>query len=311
MAADEFGDSWRVRGGQDSHLVGIVDDRADADGLVVDLDHEEDLVVVAVVRVDADDTPVGGLAVPLVEVEGGVVELGAEHRLGIELDGPGQDARLVGINRPGDQGTHRVAVVEGVGVAVVDLHAGQAVHRMVGPLLDVGEEGHAGTAVHLAEQGGGVTAHVFGDRCLGVDQEAVRLRAGDEQDTVVNSAPTVHEVAGRPVVVGQEDDIDADSPGVAEQLLRRPAGVIRVAGMGVEHAAIVVQAGEGRRWLDGGAEPFDIGAGRREALGGEPFESRPAPNRWLAGRRLLDLAPGGRRGQQAADGSLKPQPHKE
>ena len=121
---------------------------------------------------------------------------------------------------------------------------------MVDPLLDVGEEGHAGAAVHLAEQGAGIGVHVLDDRLLRVDQEPVCLRAGDEQNAIVESAPTVHEVAGRPVVVGQEDDVDADAPGVPEQLLRGAAGVIGVPRVGVEHAAVVVDAGEGRRRLN-------------------------------------------------------------
>ena len=132
----------------------------------------------------------------------------------------------------------------------VDLHARQAVHRVIDPLLDVGQEGHSGAPVDLAQQARGVTVHVRGDRGLGVDQEAVRLRAGDEQHTVTEAAPTVHEVPGWPVVVGKEDHVDADALRVLEDLLGRAARVSRVAGVGVEDAAIVVETGQRRRWTD-------------------------------------------------------------
>ena len=182
---------------------------------------------------------------------------------------------------------------------------------MIDPLLDVGQEGHAGASIDLAQQARGVTVHVRGDRGLGVDQEAVRLRAGDEEDTAAESAPTIHEVARRPVVVGEKDHVDADALRVPEDLLRRAARVVRVAGVGVEDAAIIVEPGQRRRRLDRTAQALDIGVRGREPFQREPLERGPAPCRRFACRRLLGLAPGAGSGQKAADGSLERQFHKE
>ena len=45
-------------------------------------------------------------------------------------------------------------------------------------------------------------------------------------------------------MASQEDDVDAGSPGVGEDLLQGPAGVLGVAGVGVEDRPVVPEVGE-------------------------------------------------------------------
>ena len=84
-----------------------------------------------------------GPLVPFVQIDLRVVALEGEHLVRVEPHGLLQVGQLLGIGELQRECQKRDLVPLGVPVAVVDLQAGQAVHRVVLPLLDVREKDHA------------------------------------------------------------------------------------------------------------------------------------------------------------------------
>ena len=91
-------------------------------------------------------------------------------------------------------------------------------------------------SARVASMSAGVgVVHVIHDRAGRVEQESGRLRARHEEHAVVQAAPAVvDEVPGRPMMVGQEDRVDAGFLRFGEHLRARAAGVSRVFGVGMQ-----------------------------------------------------------------------------
>lgn len=112
-----------------------------------------------------------------------------------------------------------------------------------GPLLGVRQEDQPAALVDGLDELRPRGLHSVQDRARGVDQEPVRLRAGQEEDALAQASPAIgHEVPGRPEVVGQEDRVGAHPLRLGQHLRPRPPRVRRVFGVRVEDGPIISQA---------------------------------------------------------------------
>ena len=162
------------------HGLGLVDGSAEAGGDGIDLLEDEDLVVVAVVGPDADEAAGAGFAVPLVEVEGGVLDLGAEDGVGEGRDEGLEFPEAGRVREAGGEVQHAEDVALGVMVAVVDFHAGEAGHVVVHAFLGMGEEDHAGAGADGLDEARDGLVDEGKDGVVGVGQEAAAFGAGNE-----------------------------------------------------------------------------------------------------------------------------------
>ena len=256
------------RGAHLPHPVVLVHDGPQERRLVVHLLEQEDLVVVAVVGGHPGEAPGGGRRIPLVEVDLRVEALRGQAGVG---EAPQQVRQFLQALRVGEaqhQLKHPGEVALGIVVAVVDLQAREPGHRMVGPFLDVGEEGHALAPHHGRDELGHGFVHEGEHGGLGMEQEPPRLRARDEEHPVAQSAPAVHVVARRPEMIREEHHPHPGLLGGGKHLLGRTPGMRGVAGMRMEDAPQVEQPIHPRQQVPtAGRQRIHRGLHRRQALG--------------------------------------------
>ena len=231
------------------------------------------------------------LPIPLGEVVLGISQLGGEKLVRVEAQAGFQFVERFRVGQFEHQGEDSAFVLLGVGMPVVNLHTVEAGHRVVGALLDVREENQAPVVADgLDERRGGIV-HTSHGRVHRVDQEPSRLRAGNEQNTVVEPSPGVRdEVFRRSMVVAQKDRAHTGLFRVGQHLRARSPRVRRVFGVGVEDHPIVVPTGprrdfstrtpELRHILMGGLEP-----GRLHSFDGRPRFGRLVSRRGSARER--------------------------
>ena len=153
VAFGQLADAGAEPRGDRAHLVVAIDVRADLDRLVVDHLHQQDLVMMAVVGGHAGEPAGLGLGVPLGEVIGRVFHLRGEQLVGVELRLSSSSRSDAGCGELEHDRQQAGRVYLGVGVPVVDLHAVEARHRVVGAFLDVREEDQAAVGPGRLDQG--------------------------------------------------------------------------------------------------------------------------------------------------------------
>ena len=129
------------------------------------------------------------------------------------------------------------------------------------------------SAVTVSMKSRALQVHPVEDGLRGVDEEPADLRAGDEEHAVLQPAPAaVDEIARRAEMVGEQDRVNAGLLRVGQHLGQGAAGVVRILGVGVQDAAIVVEAGAGRDVDPLRLELLDVRMNGRQPVQREPFE---------------------------------------
>ena len=118
---------------------------------------------------------------------------------------------------------------------------------MIFSFLDMGKEDHALVGSDRVDKVRTFEVHTLENGLFGIGEKTIHLSTGDEQHSLLEPAPAaIDEIFRRSVMIREQDRMDASLLRIRQHFGQRATGVVRVLGVRVEDAAIVVHTGAGR-----------------------------------------------------------------